>query len=173
MINFKKMTKSIFALVILAAAMITASASWSCAPQPYSGKMETVTIGTNPIELNALIYVAEEHGFFKGQGILPVYKNYDTGVAAVAGLLKGESDIAMTTEFVIVGNAFQKNDILDIGTIARSLLFYIVAPPESGLKSITDLKGKRIGVPSKTIMEFYLGRTLGIQRHQYSRYNHG
>ena len=76
-----------------------------------------MTIGATPIELSALIYVADEHRFFTDNDVKVLFKNYDTGVAAVEGLLRGEVDIALTTEFVIVGKSFQKQKVLDLVTI--------------------------------------------------------
>ena len=125
-------------------------------------KVETVTIGATPIELNALIYVADEHRFFNTNRVHVVFKDYDTGVAATNGLLKGEVDIALTTEFVIVGKSLKNHGGLDLATINKSMLFYIIARTDRGIKTIADLKGKRIGVPRQTITEFYLGRMLDL-----------
>ncbi len=158
-----------FALIgtILAGA-VTVFGAWSCRGG-YSGKMEAVSIGATPIQLNALIYAAEENRFFTKNGVRVVFKDYDTGVAAIDGLLKGEVDMGLTTEFVIVAKSLQKQDVLDLVTIDKSMLFYIIARADSGIKTTADLKGKRIGVPRQTITEFYLGRMLelngmGIQK---------
>jgi NitT/TauT family transport system substrate-binding protein len=148
--------------IVLVVVMVTAFGSWSCSKGGNSGKVETVTIGATPIELNALIYVADEHGFFNTNRVQVVFKDYDTGVAAVEGLLKGEVDIALTMEFVIVGKSLQKQDLLDLATIDKSMLFYIIARADRGIKTTADLKGKRIGVPRQTITEFYLGRMLEL-----------
>lgn len=158
------MLKTIITLliVVLAVLLVASFALWSCSQGSYPGKMETVTIGATPIELNALIYVAGEHRFFTNNGAQVVFKDYDTGVAAVDGLLKGEVDIALTTEFVIVGKSLQKQDIRDLATIDKSMLFYIIARTDRGIKTTADLKGKRIGVPRQTITGFYLGRMLEL-----------
>jgi NitT/TauT family transport system substrate-binding protein len=124
--------------------------------------VETVTIGTTPIEGNALIYVADEQKFFVNNRVKVAFKDYDTGVAAVEGLLKGEVDVALTMEFVIVGKSLQKQDVLTLATIDKSMIFYIIARVDRGIKTTADLKGKRIGVPRQTITEFYLGRMLEL-----------
>ena len=157
----KKLIFAILAVVIvvLGAAFIL----WLRVPKSdYSGKVETVTIGANPIEGNALIYVADERRFFTDNGVRVVFKDYDTGVAAVNGLLKGEVDMALTMEFVIVGRSLQKQDVLSLAAIDKSMIFYIIVRADHGIKTVTDLKGKRIGVPRQTIMEFYLGRMLEL-----------
>ncbi len=155
-------TKRSFLITALFTALLTVFGSWSCSKGDYSGKVETVTIGATPIELNALIYVAGEHRFFTNNGTQLVFKDYDTGVAAVEGLLKREVDMALTTEFVIVGKSLQKQDILDLATIDKAMLFFIIARADRGIKTTADLKGKRIGVPRQTITGFYLGRMLEL-----------
>jgi len=142
--------------------LLTVFGSFSCSKGNYSGKMETVTIGATPIELNALIYVAEECRFFANNGVQVVFKDYDTGIAAVNGLLKGEVGIALASEFVIVGKSLQKQDVLGLATIDKLMIYYIIARADRGIKSTADLKGKRIGVSRQTITEFYLGRMLEL-----------
>jgi NitT/TauT family transport system substrate-binding protein len=150
-------------LIVVPAVLLVASFTlWSCSPKGDSGKMETVVIGATPIEGNGLIYVADERRFFTNNGVRVVFKDYDTGVAAVDGLLKGEVDIALTTEFVIVGKSLQKQAVLDLVTIDKTMLFYIIARADRGIKTTADLKGKRIGVPRQTVTEFYLGRMLDL-----------
>jgi len=157
-----KISTTLKLVIWVPALMALVLSSWSCSKADYSGKVETVTIGATPIELNALIYVADERRFFTNNGVRVVFKDYDTGVAAVDGLLKGEVDIALTTEFVIVGKSLQKQAVLDLVTIDKTMLFYIIARADRGIKTTADLKGKRIGVPRQTITEFYLGRMLEL-----------
>ena len=145
-------------IVVLGAAFVF----WPRAPKDYSGKVETVTIGATPIEGSALIYVAEEQRFFKNNGVRVLFKDYDTGVTAVEGLLKGEVDVALTMEFVVAGRSLQKQGVLSLATIDKAMIFYIIARADRGIKTTADLKGKRIGVPRQTITEFYLGRMLDL-----------
>jgi NitT/TauT family transport system substrate-binding protein len=154
----KRWKLAAFAPVLMALVL----SSWSCSKGEYSGKVETVTIGSTPVEMNALIYVADEQKFFANNGVRVVFKDYDTGVAAVEGLLKGEVDIALATEFVIVGKSLQKHAVLGLATIGKTMLFYIIARADRGVKTIADVKGKRIGAPRQTITEFYLGRMLDL-----------
>lgn len=146
-------------LVIMLAMLVS---SWSCSKGDYSRQVETLIIGATPNELNALIYVADEQKFFTNNGVRVVFKDYDTGVAAVDGLLKGEVGIALATEFVIVGKSLQKQDLLGLATIDKSMIYYIIVRADCGIKTTADLKGKRIGVSRQTNTEFYLGRMLDL-----------
>jgi len=148
--------------IVLAMLLLMVFVSWSCSKSDHSGKVESVTIGATPFELNALIYIADEQKFFTNNGVRVAFKDYDTGLAAVTGLLKDEVDIALATEFIIVGNALQKQDVLDLATIDKSMIYYLIARADRGIKTIADLKGKRIGISLQTNTEFYLGRMLDL-----------
>ncbi len=135
----------------------------SCSPSSYSGKSETLTIAMVPTELNALVYIAEDQKFFPRNGLQVTLKeDYESGAAAASGMLNAESDIALAAEFPIVGQAFNKKDIISLGTITRYENTYITWRTDSGIKTIQDLKGKKVGVTQRTIAEFYLGRTLDL-----------
>jgi NitT/TauT family transport system substrate-binding protein len=116
-----------------------------------------------PTELNALFYVAEAQKLFAANGLQVTLKeDYDSGASAAAGMLNGEADIALAAEFPIVRQVFNKKDITSFGTIAKYENTYIIWRTDSGIKTIQDLKGKKVGVTLKTISEFYLGRTLDL-----------
>jgi NitT/TauT family transport system substrate-binding protein len=116
-----------------------------------------------PTELNALFYVAEAQKLFAGSGLqITLKENYDSGASAAAGMLNGEADIALAAEFPIVRQVFNKKDITSFGTVAKYENTYIIWRTDSGIKTIQDLKGKKVGVTVKTISEFYLGRTLDL-----------
>ncbi len=77
-------------------------------------------------------------------------------------MLNGEADIAFAAEFPIVRQVFNKKDIINFGTIARYENTYLIWRADSGIGTVRDLKGKKIGVTLTTISEFYLGRTLEL-----------
>lgn len=126
-------------------------------------KVELVTIGMIDDITNTLVFIAEEKDFFTAGSLDVTIKQYDTGSAATDAVLKGEVDIAAATEFVIVGKAFQKEEISIVATRAKSQSIYLVARKDRGIESIAGLKGKRIGLPKQSINEFYLNRLLYLQ----------
>lgn len=123
---------------------------------------EPVTLGMTPHEANTLVYIAEDRGFFIAHGINVTTLPYDSGAAAVEGMLRGESDMAAASDFVIVGHALKKEPIRSIGTIGRNQNEYIFGRSDRGISTVADLSGKRIGVPRGTAAEFYLGRFLNL-----------
>ncbi len=135
----------------------------ACSSGSDSGKLETLTVAMVPTELNALFYVAEAQKLFSANGLQVTLKeNYDSGASAAAGMLNGEANIALAAEFPIVRHVLNKKDITSFGTIAKYENTYISWRTDTGIKTIRDLKGKKVGVTLKTISEFYLGRTLDL-----------
>ncbi len=152
-------------LTLITVAILAVSLSGigpSCSPSSGSGEAQTLTIAAVPAELNALVYVAEARKFFARNGLQVILKDYDSGASAAAGMLNGEADIALAAEFPIVRQVFNKKDIISFGTVSKYENTYIIWRADCGIRTIQDLKGKRIGVTLQTISEFYLGRTLDL-----------
>ncbi len=146
------------------AALSPGFGSLSCSPSSYSGKMETLTIATTPTELNALVYIAEDQKFFARNGLeVTLKEDYKSGAVAASGMLNAEADIALAAEFPIVRQVFNKKDIISFGTIVKYENTYIIWRTDSGIKTIEELRGKKIGVTLQTISEFYLGRSGRIR----------
>lgn len=158
------MKKAVAPIAVIAALVMVGSGIWPFqdSSQTYSGTPESITVGIPPSEGNALIYIAENQGFFAGNGISVTMREYDTGVAAVNGLLNNDVDMALTTDYVTVRNAFQKKNISIVGNIDKGENDYLIGRKDHGIEDIPGLKGKRIGVARQTIMEFYLGRFLEL-----------
>jgi NitT/TauT family transport system substrate-binding protein len=78
--------------------------------------------------------------------------------------LKGEVDIAEAAKFPFVRAVFEKEKIRLIACNDKFENDYIVGRKDRGIKNISDLRGKRIGVALKTINEFYWGRFLELNR---------
>ena len=156
--------KNIFAIVaVVIVALGAAFILWPRVPKGYSGKMESITIGYSPFESTALFWIAQDQHFLSRNGLNVTLRKYDTGVGSLDGMLKGESDITVgTTEFPLVGRAFQKARISIIASIDKSEFVYLVGRKDRGIEQVSDLKGKRVGTTLKTIAEFHLGRFLEL-----------
>ena len=119
-------------------------------------------MGNLPLESSTLIYIAEKEHFFSKNGLAVKIRDYDTGVAAVDGVLKGEVDMAGPTEFVVVEKILQKQPISILGSTNRSMTMQLIGWKNRGIEKVSDLVGKRVGLAKGTIAEFYLGRFLDL-----------
>ena len=160
----EKILKRVPVIILAFLAVVSCGFGLSaCSSGSDSGKLETLTVAMVPTELNALFYVGEAQKLFAANGLQVTLKeDYDSGASAAAGMSNGEADIALAAEFPIVRQVFNRKDITSFGTIAKYENTYITWRTESGIKTIQDLKGKKVGVTLKTISEFYLGRTLDL-----------
>ncbi len=128
----------------------------------YSGTPESIVVGTPSLEIAALIFIADDQGFFTANGLNTTIKNYNTSVAAIDGLENAAVDISVSTEYPIVGAAFDKENISVIGSIDKYQTTYLVGLKSRTIENTSDLKGKNIGVTRGGIGEFYLGRFLDL-----------
>lgn len=148
-------------MAAIACTTLTVSAALglsACANEPAQ-----ITVAYAPFESTALVWIAEDQQFFSRSDLAVSFRKYDTGAAALEGMLSGEADIAVGTgEFPLVASVLQKKEPRVIASIARSELVSVIARKDRGIQAVADLKGKKIGTTVGTIAEFYLGRFLEI-----------
>ncbi len=157
-----KFNKSLLMALTLLAVFALEFALPACRGGYSRRQTETLTIGVPALEQNALIYVANARRFFGQNGLRVIVKDYDSGVAALEALYKGEVDVAEASEFPVAGALLQKQPIDIITSNDKFENDYIVGRRDRGIGNIPDLKGKRVGVAFHTIAEFYLGRFLDL-----------
>ncbi len=135
-------------------------AGCSIQERKYTGPVEKINIGATNQELSTLIWIAEEKGYFEEYGLDATVKAYDTGIETKNALLAGEVDVADTVDFVIAGLGLEGTDIKVLASINTSTTNYIIARNDRGIYSLSDLKGKKIGIKRGSSAEYFLGRTL-------------
>ena len=170
----KKRSLIVIATVVLVVAIVLSSFVYLNSQKPYTGNIESVTLGVYPSEYNSLIYIANDQKFFNANGLNITLKNYVSGAAAAKGMLNGEVDVATASEFVIASNALNNASIYAFGSLSRYLNLNIVARTDRGISTVSDLVGKNIGVTFGTGNQFYLGRYLelnGINQSQVTLVN--
>lgn len=135
----------------------------SCSPKDDTGKEKSITIGMEDTAVNSLIYIAKELKYFADNGIeMTIKDGYSSGAAAAEGMLNGEVDIATAAELAVVRHAFARKETRVLGSIDMFVHMKLIGRKDLGIKRISDLAGKRIGVPVKTAADFKLGRFLDL-----------
>ena len=126
------------------------------------------TTGKTPVwarfrrSFSALIWVAEDRGYFAENGLDVIIKEYESGLAAVMDLISDKLDIATAGEFV-VAQSFERQDLSILAAVDRWDNIRIVARRDRDLQRVSALKGKRIGVVRRTAAEFCLARSLTFE----------
>ncbi len=129
-------------------------------PEKYSGPVEKITVAAAEYLTGALVYVAEDQGFFEENGLEVTLKGYGSGKACADALIDGEADISTSADFVFVSNSLEHTDLRIFGTVATKQVKELVARKDEGITVIDDLVGKKIGVTRKSGAEFQLGLFL-------------
>jgi ABC-type nitrate/sulfonate/bicarbonate transport system substrate-binding protein len=114
-------------------------------PNAFAQDLPKVTIGHSSRSIEAInFYMAEQHGYFKAEG-LDVRLVQIRANIAIAAALAGDVDVLGSITSTI--SAIQKGAPIKVLAVTLNRpLFFLVSRPE--FKSIADLKGKILGVTS-------------------------
>jgi len=88
----------------------------------YTGQPEPITIGTSPIEVSGLLFIAENQGFFEDNGLNATIKGYDAGALAMKDLEAGTIDIATSSELVFTRNVLNNNKCMGLQVLVHRIL---------------------------------------------------
>ena len=113
---------------------------------------------------SALIYVADNQGFFRKRGVDVVIREYETGVLAVNDLIANKVDIATAAEFVLALQSLKHTDMRTPGTICIGSDHELVVRKDHGIVKPQDLRGKRVAVTRGSSSEFFLYNYLLFNR---------
>jgi NitT/TauT family transport system substrate-binding protein len=149
------------AAVALVAMVLTVVVIWYFTNS--STTMESITIGEPALEQSALIYIAEDQGYFAGNGLnVTLRDDYPSGVGPVIDMTSGKLDISVSAEYPVIAQVFNKKNISIIGVIDKYQNEELIGRRDRGIGNVSDLKGKKVGLPKTTICEFFLGRFLNL-----------
>src|SRR3954469_21214411 len=144
----------------LAALIILVAAGCNKAPNTADGGGNKIRVGYIGLTCEAPIFMAVEKGFFKEEGLdVSLVKCQWAQYKDVLAL--GGYDITHHLVMYFLKPIEQGMDVKFTGGIHRGCL-RVQAPTNSPIKSVKDLKGKRIGVPGMGTPPFiFANRVLG------------
>lgn len=110
-----------------------------------SRQMHEVDLAINTFFNSALVFIAEDRGFFAEEGIKVNYYKFPTGKHAQDAVLGGGADIATTADIPIALAGLSGQEISMIATIEYSNdNIPVIARVDSGIKVPGDLSGKTV-----------------------------
>jgi NitT/TauT family transport system substrate-binding protein len=162
------MQKKILGILGVCALLVCAGALFLLQPGtvPTGGGIqpEPLSIGMNPAEYAALVFIAQDQGYFTASGLNVSIRPYGSGAAALAGMERSEVDLALCSEFPIVAAAFRGDNVSVIANIDRYQSGFLVSRQDLGVVEATDLDHRRFGVEKGTLGEFRLYRFFSLNR---------
>ncbi len=150
-------------VVIVVVTVMVAAAVAGCTqgrPEKYTGPVEKITLAAYAGDTGALVYIAQEQGYFADNGLDVTIEDYEAGKLAADALLAGEADISTSADFVLASYSFEHDNLRVLGTVALANTVELVTRKDTGINQPSDLKGKKVGVTEKTVGEFFLGTFL-------------
>jgi len=141
--------RTLFTLVVFLGLLPTAQAG------------DRVVIGISPSLTATLNIIAQQQGYFSQQKVDAEIRVIESGSKAVAMMLNDEIDISESAIFAPVSNSFKRKDFKIYAQVSISGNDnMIVARKDKGIRKISDLKGKRIGVLKGAFPQYVLDLML-------------
>ena len=158
------LSKSCLVALLLLFVLGAAIALWSQwgASQNKAPAPEKLAIGVADAFFTIPVLVAEDRGFLRDAGLDATFQHFPSGKAAMDIMLKdGSLDVVTVSGAPIALAALRHLDITAIGNYTRAARdTKTVAHPNSGISSVLNLRGKRIGIPFGTIADYCLNVQL-------------
>ena len=152
-----------FTLVVatIAAIFLVGSGIFLLLQTPPPAEPESIVIGMPALEQSALIYVAMDRGLFEKNGLsVAIRDDYPTGVGPVQDMADGKLDLSVSAEYPVIVRILSGKNISIIATVDKYQNEALISRKDLGVRNISGLKGRKIGLPRGTILEFFLGRLL-------------
>jgi len=115
--------------------------------QVYANQLKKISVRLdwkNQFEF-AAFYMAKEKGFYKDVGLDVDIKEYKDGINIVDEVLKGKSTFGLGSSSLILERGNDKR-ITILSALLQSSPFVLVTLQKSGIKSVSDFKGKKIEI---------------------------
>ncbi|MEV1026038.1 ABC transporter substrate-binding protein [Streptomyces sp. NPDC050264] len=114
------------------------------------GKGGRVSVAALPLADSAALYIAQDRGLFKKEGIDVRIQPVQQSIQALPALSKGQVDVISGANYVTFLQAYEKGTldarILAEGVRVTPHMMDVLVPKDSPIKNAADLKGKKVAV---------------------------
>ncbi len=150
-----------FALAVVVALVIIGTLAWRNWPPPAPA--EPLTLAVAASAFSGPLWVADRRGFLADEGVQATLQRYPTGKLAMEAMLRGETEVATVAETPIMFAGLAGKPLRVIANFASSSEQSVVARADRGIRQVSDLRGRRIGVSLGTTGHYFLHVLLSDQ----------
>jgi len=112
-----KISRRLKLTVLLPALMVLLA---GCSPNPPE-KIEKIVLGAETVPHSSPVWMAENKGYFREQGLNVEIKEFESGRTALRSMLDAEGiDIVTAAQTPVVFNSFSRNDYAIVGGMVYS-----------------------------------------------------
>lgn len=157
-------------LIGLAAILVIATiAFFIFRTEPIKPISDKVVIGYPTLRIALPVFVAQEKGYFKEQGLNVELQKFETAQPMMDALVSGSISIAGYTALPITFSAMarSKTNLLFLSGIYEDdshPISILIVKNDSSIKKIQDLKGKRVGILPTRAYEVWLQKILAANQ---------
>ncbi|MFE1839386.1 ABC transporter substrate-binding protein [Streptomyces sviceus] len=114
------------------------------------GGRTTVRVAALPLSDSAMLYIAQNRGLFKREGLDVRIQQIQQSLQALPALSKGQIDMVASANYVTYFQA-QDQGTLDIRIVAEAIraaprMMEVLVPKDSDIKALADLAGRELAV---------------------------
>ncbi|MBT5634705.1 MAG: ABC transporter substrate-binding protein, partial [Gammaproteobacteria bacterium] len=112
-------------------------------------------------------YIAKEKGYYRDAGLEVVLKELPRGRTEMELLLAGEADYAITGSNVLV-DRIHGEPLVAVAAYTQYSPIALLVREDSGIRTVEDLRGKRIMVSKDNLTIFAMLNQAGLQSSDYT-----
>lgn len=125
---------------------------------PNSALAQKIRIFAGSSPIFAPVFIADQKGFFKGEGLDVLVRPFTSGAEATEGFRSGAADFLVASDVPLLYLLAGGDTVMLTQFSANPDMLVIVGP--KGLATAADLKGKKIGLVTKSASEYLLNNYL-------------
>ncbi|MFJ8013638.1 ABC transporter substrate-binding protein [Streptomyces sp. NPDC096339] len=151
----------------VAAVLLTAllgTFATACAGSPSdkagSGGRPAVSIAASDHLGGAPVYVAQERGLWSAEGVDATVTTHPTGRDALNAVLGGQAQLGVVGDLPAVTAALGGRELRVVADLSRFSDWRLLTRADRGITGFAALKGRKVGVPQGTNVEYALSRML-------------
>ncbi len=119
---------------------------------------KTITIGVMPDVESVPFIIAEKNGYFKKEGVEVKIEHFSSAKDRDSALQGGKLDGVITDVIAVV---FANEGGINLKMVAKNEgNVELLAGKDSGINELKDVKGKKVGMSTNTIMEYTTDKML-------------
>ncbi|MFG1324319.1 ABC transporter substrate-binding protein [Xanthobacter variabilis] len=130
----------------LALAGLAAVVTGPAAAQQAEKPQVTIGVGGKPLLYYLPLTIAERKGYFKDEGLDVTINDFGGGAKSLQALIGGSVDAVTGAYEHTIRMQAKGQDIVSVIELGRFPGIVLVAGKDTGIKSVKDLKGKKVGV---------------------------
>ncbi|MFD3328260.1 ABC transporter substrate-binding protein [Streptomyces sp. NPDC058701] len=150
--------------LLLAALLSTLATACAGGSGRSDGGRPPVTLAASDHLGGAPVYVAQEHALWSAEGVDATVTTQPSGRDALNAVLGGQAQFGVVGDLPAVTAALGGRDLRIVADLSRFSDWRLLTRTDAGVGGFAALKGRKVGVPRGTNVEYALSRMLASAR---------